>query len=132
MNDLISLCYVSRSLIGDDPARIVEIWEVAAQNNERLGLTGALYFDEDIFFQVLEGEESVVQSTYEKIKADPRHKDSVILSEYFCATRSLGFWSMKVISKFADKHRQSMFTWDALRAASPNEINRRIRSLISA
>ena len=132
VNDLISLCYVSRSLIGEDPAQLVDIWEAAERNNEANGLSGALYFDGEIFFQVIEGQEKDVQETFEKIQKDTRHADLKVLSEYFCATRSLGYWNMKVISKFNDSHRQSMFQWSALADARMDDINRRIRCLIAA
>lgn len=132
MNDLLSICYVSRSTIGDDMEKFVDIWDASERNNERLGITGLLYFDDAIFFQVLEGEEETVQAHFEKISADPRHEDVTILFEYNCATRSMADWNMKVISQFNDRRRRALFSWERLTGATIPEVSRRIWSLRSA
>ncbi len=53
---------------------IIALLEVARANNSQLGITGILLYDNGSFFQVLEGEPSVVQSLYDKIGADNRHR----------------------------------------------------------
>lgn len=129
VKDLLSICYVSRSLIGDDMDKVVDIWEVSERNNELVDITGLLYFDDQIFFQVLEGEEKIVQEKFEKIATDPRHEDVTVLFEYFCATRTVHDMNMKVISKFGDRRRQAMFSWERLNDATTQEISRRIWTL---
>jgi len=53
---------------------IIALLEVARANNSQLGITGILLYDNGSFFQVLEGEPSVVQSLYDKIGTDNRHR----------------------------------------------------------
>ncbi len=63
-------------------------------NNLLAGVTGLLMCDGTRFLQALEGERSAVETTYERIKADPRHRSVVILSDREVGNREFGNWAM--------------------------------------
>jgi len=93
-----AVIYVSNSTgsIHDAAANtmIQDILTKSRTNNPRLGITGALLFTDGYFAQVLEGEKSVVETLFEKIRSDPRHSDITVLSFRANAHRRFPEWSM--------------------------------------
>ncbi len=73
---------------------IESILFTARRHNLRNEITGMLIASETRFMQILEGEESNVRGTYDRICLDPRHYASVILRETETETRQFGEWSM--------------------------------------
>jgi FAD-dependent sensor of blue light len=76
----------------------------ARSNNERLGVTGLLLYDDGSFLQVLEGEQQVIDTLYETIARDKRHNRIVALLRRDVSARHFGQWrmgfaSMSVVSK---------------------------------
>ena len=49
--------------------------EHARAKNALNGITGMLLYCDDIFVQLLEGEEAKVRDTFQRISKDPRHTD---------------------------------------------------------
>lgn len=79
------------------PSEAVSVGNVlmsSRRNNQAAGVTGLLYTDGTRFLQVLEGEDATVATTFARIKADPRHKAVVILSDRQVEDREFGAWSM--------------------------------------
>lgn len=70
------------------------ILAVSQRNNARAGVTGALIFNNGFFGQVLEGPEEAVDATFERIQADPRHRDVTVLGVKPVVERAFGDWSM--------------------------------------
>jgi len=74
-----TITYVSTA----DPSLSVETIHVllqsAEKNNLKNQINGIFIFSEGNFFQILEGEESIIQYLFEKIKKDPRHYDIIKL-----------------------------------------------------
>lgn len=68
-----AIVYVSSATKDLKESEIKTILEQSVAWNNRHGLTGILLFSEGNFFQVLEGEESVIKDLFESIKKDPRH-----------------------------------------------------------
>uniref|UniRef100_UPI0032B1793D BLUF domain-containing protein n=1 Tax=uncultured Aquincola sp. TaxID=886556 RepID=UPI0032B1793D len=62
--------------------------------NPRQGVTGVLCFSSGIFMQVLEGGRMAVNALYNKIVADPRHTDVVLLDYAEIRERRFAGWSM--------------------------------------
>ena len=90
---LIQIVYISTV----DPKWTVdtaEILSTSQRNNARAGVSGLLVFDGKRFLQALEGPEDAVTATYRRIKADPRHRATVILSQRTVAERQFGDWAM--------------------------------------
>ncbi|PCD03147.1 activator of photopigment and puc with BLUF domain protein [Sphingomonas spermidinifaciens] len=90
---MFQLVYVS-SVAAGQPIDIDAILSISRRNNRIAGLTGMLYADARRFLQVLEGEEVDVIATFERIKADPRHRAVVVLSRRHIAAREFGAWEM--------------------------------------
>src|SRR5258708_24836279 len=76
---LVRLTYYSRNHVdrsgGPAPDRIHDILIESVANNRRDDITGALIHDDKWFAQALEGPESMVSATFERILRDPRHSD---------------------------------------------------------
>jgi hypothetical protein len=87
------IVYISTAAYGvsADPAAILA---TSRRNNARDRVTGLLWFDGKRFLQALEGEEEVVDRTFRRIQADPRHRALVVLSSRTIAEREFGEWAM--------------------------------------
>ncbi len=91
---LVRLMYASRAVDLVAEAELVTILQQSKKNNPGVGVTGVLCFSAGIFLQVLEGGRNAVSALYNKIAADARHKDVVILRYEEIDERSFGSWSM--------------------------------------
>src|SRR5260370_7783908 len=76
---IVRLTYYSRISIdragGPMHDRIHDILIESVANNRRDDITGALIHDDKWFAQALEGPETLVSATFERILRDPRHSD---------------------------------------------------------
>ncbi|MCE9644997.1 MAG: BLUF domain-containing protein [Chloroflexi bacterium] len=91
---MLSLIYVSTSVKLLNDQELLDILKVSRENNLSGAVTGLLLYKGGNFMQVLEGEEAVVTALYEKIKADPRHKDVSIISKEQIQARQFHAWEM--------------------------------------
>ncbi len=73
---------------------LVDILETSRRNNQRDGITGMLLYRKRRFMQLLEGPKEAVLATYERIAADPRHREATKLLEGDSAERDFAEWSM--------------------------------------
>lgn len=91
---MLSLIYVSTSvrLLSDD--ELLGILQQSRENNLTREVTGLLLYKGGNFMQVLEGEETIVNTLYEKIKTDPRHTDVSIISREKIQARQFHAWEM--------------------------------------
>lgn len=94
---LFCLAYASVSNIPAWSPEMLEIARTALARNPDLGLTGALYFDGEQFYQVLEGEETAVRTLFAGICRDPRHAAVQSLWDGPIARRRFGTWAMKFV-----------------------------------
>ena len=94
------LIYISTAVQALSDEELKEILVISQENNSRDGLTGMLLYGEGTFVQLLEGEVGALNETYERIKADQRHKNLSKLDEGVTELRLFPDWSMgyKVIS----------------------------------
>jgi hypothetical protein len=86
--------YASRAVPAVDQEELVAILKKSKVNNPRAGVTGVLCFSEGIFMQVLEGGRTAVNQLYNRIAADVRHSDVVLLHYDEIAERRFAGWSM--------------------------------------
>jgi hypothetical protein len=97
-HDLHTLAYFSRNAIeasgGLLDAEIEKILTTARTNNAKLNVTGALLFSGGCFAQVLEGPLEAVETLFEQIECDPRHRNVTILHFKPANTRNFGDWTM--------------------------------------
>ena len=92
---LIHCIYSSASTDKDLPKEELEkILEQSRQNNAKVEVTGMLLYEDGAFFQVLEGEESVVNAVYKKIEMDVRHERVTKLITEPIEERAFGEWTM--------------------------------------
>jgi hypothetical protein len=94
------LVYRSRTTMGSEnrPAELEEIFEVSRRKNHDRRLSGALLVWQDVFVQVLEGEEATVRDLYATIAADQRHEKVETLDEGMVSARAFGQWAMAHVS----------------------------------
>ena len=92
---LVRLMYASRASTAADPEAVHAIVKQSKANNARAGITGVLCCcSEGTFLQVLEGGRVAVSRLYNKIVADTRHHDVVLLSYQEIGERRFAGWSM--------------------------------------
>ncbi len=96
---MIRITYISKVT---DPLSLKEIEVIgikSSKSNKQVNITGLLVHFEKLFFQVLEGEDEVVDRLYERIGKDPRHRDVIRLkTEHGIKERLFPSWSMKMIN----------------------------------
>ena len=93
---LSELIYHSHFVPGQQGALSVvrHIIETSEINNSRDRITGFLIFDKLNFVQVLEGEQPVVEATYDRIVKDKRHDGLTLIDTRQVNTRAFPDWSM--------------------------------------
>ena len=92
------LKYVSRSVLPLGSTAVGLIVAHAQERNQQLDVTGVLVTTGSLFYQVIEGPESAVDSLYARIASDPRHTDLLILGvEENIHERFFADWSMQRI-----------------------------------
>lgn len=93
--ELIHCIYCSATTEEELSAEGLEaILEQSRTNNQKCDVTGILLFESGAFFQVLEGDEAVVDALYRKIEMDPRHQRVTKLISEPIEERAFGEWSM--------------------------------------
>jgi hypothetical protein len=86
----------SEGVDADAVARIVEQAHVA---NPELGITGMLVFGGGVFFQWIEGPRDNILQLMDRIRADPRHRQVVTLSETEgVSERLFPDWDMELVT----------------------------------
>jgi NADH dehydrogenase FAD-containing subunit/class 3 adenylate cyclase/uncharacterized membrane protein YphA (DoxX/SURF4 family) len=93
------LTYISKvnAVLSQD--EILEIGRQSSINNRKIDVTGVLISAGDYFFQILEGEQAIVDQLLDKIGGDSRHCDiTVLTAEYGCEERLFSDWDMKTVA----------------------------------
>lgn len=92
------IVYTSKSMIdsSDIEAELHQIVTSSKRNNANNGLTGAMFQHRCRFLQFLEGEQTAVVETFERIKNDPRHTEIEVLFDSPIRQRGCPDWSMDV------------------------------------
>lgn len=75
-------------------ANVEQILDSARTFNKTEDVSGVLWFDGDIFIQVLEGQREAVSRTYHRIAADKRHQDIELVECVAIDERLFGDWTM--------------------------------------
>lgn len=99
MNDnsaLVQLKYLSVISAGTHISDLIEIIDVSITRNAQNQITGILFFDYGYFGQIIEGPRAVVEETWNRIKADPRHFDVEMLGITEIQARRFPKWSTKL------------------------------------
>lgn len=88
------LIYISTAVAGLNAEALDDIFAASRSNNRAANVTGMLLFNGRRFLQALEGEEAAVRKTYERIRADRRHRALVELGARVIGQREFGAWDM--------------------------------------
>jgi hypothetical protein len=90
------LVYFSENRLpaGQIEANLESILEKSRRNNKLVDVTGALMFSAGYFVQVLEGEQSAVETTFERIQQDDRHGGVQLVEFLPVSDRTFRNWSM--------------------------------------
>ena len=91
---LVRLIYASQPF-GFDDAMLNGILSDARRCNARDGVTGALICRADVYLQLIEGDEAVIEATFARIAKDDRHDGVKRLSLEPAAARIFPDWAMK-------------------------------------
>ncbi|MES2266603.1 MAG: BLUF domain-containing protein [Bacteroidota bacterium] len=118
-----NIVYLSTAvkLLNDD--QLIDILTTARKNNADRDVSGVLLYSEGTFIQVLEGDDTHVDTIFAKIETDRRHKNLITLIDSSIAHKNFADWAMGFITtnsaKVADLlgYLKSM---DSLHAKSDN------------
>lgn len=91
---LVRLMYASRAAAGIDPEELAAILRQSRGANAQHGITGVLCYSGGIFLQVLEGGRGAVNRLYNRIVADPRHRDAELMLYEEITERRFAGWAM--------------------------------------
>jgi hypothetical protein len=94
MTQLTHCIYASLAAADFEEHEIPALLEQARTSNAKCGLTGMLLYIGKNFFQVLEGEEAIVDAVYDQISRDPRHARITLIIREPIADRSFSEWTM--------------------------------------
>ena len=120
---MLSIDYASRPLCKFTDHELAILWEAANEKNERLGITSGLYYDERVFYHVLEGEAETIWELMEQIRRDPRHSNVEVLVENDIASPSFRFWPVKFIDGRDSEQLQERFNPETLQTLSRADLN---------
>ena len=91
---LVRLMYCSRAAQGVDGEELALLLRQCRSHNGDAGITGMLCYSDGLFIQVLEGGRSGVNRLYQRILADTRHTDVVLLVYEEISQRRFAGWTM--------------------------------------
>lgn len=91
---MLQMIYTSVATRKIPPAELKDLLEISRRNNIRDGITGMLLYEDGTFIQVLEGDNEVVTSTYERIAKDPRHAKILLIAKFELDERTFTDWEM--------------------------------------
>jgi len=91
---VLSIAYLSSASYPYSDGDLATLLMHSRANNGRAGVTGMLLYRDGQFLQVLEGPEDAVRERYERIAADPRHRDVHKLMEETVTERQFPSWTM--------------------------------------
>lgn len=99
MNNYVRLTYASTTTSKPVTIRedLVAILNEAQMHNSNHGICGVLFYGNDYFFQCIEGRKFEIDSLYEKLLKDPRHKDVALLSYSPINKPRFTGWNMKYV-----------------------------------
>ena len=102
MNTL-RLVYCSRAAGHVGNLDLMQILEVSRDNNAKDGITGALGLTRTHFFQLLEGDPSLVRRLLRRICSDSRHFEVNVVGNWMVENRLFGNWWMLWLEERAIK-----------------------------
>lgn len=110
-----AICYISNFAKGLTNSAISELIDNVNLNNTRQQITGLLILKNKHFFQILEGESQKIDTLFEKIKKDKRHKGIIKLLDTNIDGKIFNDYNggkFETFQKYADMKRLYLyFNW---------------------
>ena len=119
---LAKLVYRSKAVRQLSAPELQALTTVAQARNSREAITGLMLYDNERFFQWLEGPEDGVGRVMDSIRADPRHTDLEVLESHPARERAFADWSMKLATPVP-----IMASWREDVIAPPSDIVEELR-----
>ena len=116
-----SLAWASRSLIDPYSPEMLAVVRSAVRRNRALGLTGALYFDESKFIQILEGPRNNLDAVFRRIEEDWRHTDVTVLDQQPIDRRLFSASEMRFVDGVRQRATVHALDFDAILAMHPGQ-----------
>ncbi len=109
-----TIVYLSAATWLYSQSEMLDILTTSRKNNTALDVTGLLIYHEGSIFQILEGDEEVIQNLFDKISGDKRHKRIIKIQDESLAARNFREWSMafKEVSNEDWSQLQGFFNLD--------------------
>lgn len=103
------IVYLSSAVGSVEPSVLADILDASRRNNNADGITGALFFHDGNFIQVLEGPEDEVAACFDRIERDARHAGCIVLESGPVDSRIFSSWDMGFVSvsDLSDNQRAS-------------------------
>ncbi|MBU3602815.1 BLUF domain-containing protein [Polynucleobacter sp. AM-25C3] len=95
LSPLISVSYISKATQDMGLLALMRLTDQATQRNQKLDLSGVLFYENQHFGQILEGPPVEVMTMWKKIQLDPRHQEVRLLKMEGVKERSFPAWSMR-------------------------------------
>jgi hypothetical protein len=95
-----SLAYRSRAKKPQTDRELAVLVQASQQRNRERSITGQLIYEDQRFFQWIEGPGEQLKDLWESIKRDPRHTDIEVLGNQQIPARFFGDWNLLLATKF--------------------------------
>jgi hypothetical protein len=92
------IIYLSRACESMTPQALTALMEKSRIDNEARGITGVLIYHQQEFLQLIEGEREAVESLYQSICNDPRHRQTYTMWSNPITERSFARWAMGFVA----------------------------------
>lgn len=93
-NPVKTMVYASLATRPFSHNEILDLLATAKRNNKAHGITGMLLYHDGCFMQAIEGDPDQVDSLFDRIKKDRRHKMVIIVHEERSSERAFADWRM--------------------------------------
>lgn len=97
--ELYHIQYTSKCTVPLSEIKLLRLQLKFKIKNYQSDITGLLVYNDGIFFQILEGDKSVVETLYKRISLDKRHTNIVKIFESPLANRIFSKWSLAFINR---------------------------------
>lgn len=117
--DLSAIVYRSRATGPLSDTDLFYLLAQARDHNQSVGLSGILLYDRGHFFQWIEGNNQPLGHVWNKVRADPRHSEVMVLVDQQIPVRLFQGWHMQ----FAHRDRQHESIVDGFAVANVNVLD---------
>lgn len=128
---MLRIAYTSQATFDFTDGDLITLLMNSRANNKRDRLTGILLHSEGQFLQVLEGDEEDVETKFDRISKDPRHRRIAMILREEADTRQFGKWTMGYTS-LTDPMIRAIPGYDTFFDSDPAVSEAPVRRLLEA